>query len=155
MNGWRLSCLPKMGWEDFPEQGCSLSDSSYSFACLLFLPFLKSSTESIFLKIAFSEKGREEGRERNYEVRNTNWLSPACSQAGDHVCPDLGSNLKPRQVPCPGIIPATLQLQDNAPTSWATLVGCLLTSCCQGPSHWFSPGHWFQVEPLPCTFPHS
>lgn len=30
-----------------------------------------------------------------------------------------------------------------------------LTSCCQGPSHWFSPAHWFQVELLPCIQPFS
>ena len=60
-------------------------------------------------------------REGNIEVRKKHWLvaSHMCLDR-DHSHLDQGPNPPLGHVPLPGIKPTTFQLQDDAPTNWAT-----------------------------------
>ena len=56
------------------------------------------------------EEGREEGGERNIDVREKHHVVASCR------CSDWGSNPQSRHVPWLGIKPATVQLQELRPT---------------------------------------
>ena len=65
--------------------------------------------------------------ERNIDVREKHqWLPPAGAPTKDCTHPDGGSNPQTRNVPWPGIKPASLQVRDNAPSYWATLARTFL-----------------------------
>ena len=74
------------------------------------LLFFKILTQG-HLFIAFREREREEGRERNIDVREKHQL------VASHIYNDQGLNLQPRYVPQLGTEPATSWLWEEAPTN--------------------------------------
>ena len=78
--------------------------------------FFLSSPEDIFLLLWERKREREEGRERDIDVRREKQkLGASC------ICPDWGSNLQPRHGPWQGLNPPPVNVWDDTPTYWTTL----------------------------------
>ena len=75
-------------------------------------------TQGLFcFSLPFRDRGRE--REKHHCERSNNWSLPGCAQTRVQLL-EGETNPQPRHVPWRRIKPATLWLQDNAPSNWAT-----------------------------------